>query len=387
MKTSLFTIFIILKKEFIEYIRDTRTVVISFIVPLFLFPLLSVIMLSNQNDYSSKIKIGTNELNNLTEYLTDFGNIDLIISKKNPKELIENNDCNIFIDFSENFDIKAEYNEMPTAKLIYNPSNKKSIIASDAILNYLTAYSQKISSEKINMLNIPQYVISPINIKVETISDVSESAGNLLLSVIIPLLAIIFTVSCPLPAVCDSFAGEKERRTIEPLLTSVNSRFDLILGKYFASVIIGYAGVLCFFISVIVSYLINKRVLGEISLNLEVGTFFLILLFMFLLTLITVAVEINISIFSKSIKEAQSYSIPLLFAMLTLNYIADKISINSFWSIYIPILNILLNIRSVMGLIIVSHIIVTSIISFATVLLLLRTSHFLLRKESIIYRV
>ena len=56
----------------------------------------------------------------------------------------------------------------------------------------------------------------------------------------LPLLLIIYSIAGPMGAAVDLGAGEKERGTLEPLLTTQAGRLSLLWGKFFAITVMGH---------------------------------------------------------------------------------------------------------------------------------------------------
>src|SRR3712207_8932641 len=77
--------------------------------------------------------------------------------------------------------------------------------------------------------------------------------GKFMLSMMLPMMLIIFAASGPIAAATDLGAGEKERGTLEPLLTTQASRMSLLWGKFLAITVMGILTTLAFLGGLIIS--------------------------------------------------------------------------------------------------------------------------------------
>jgi sodium transport system permease protein len=139
----------------------------------------------------------------------------------------------------------------------------------------------------------------------------------------------------------ESIAGEKERGTIATLLVTPIKRYELAVGKIVSITVIALASSLSSFIGTIAS--LPKMMAGEslnASLKYSVGSYFQILLVILSLVIVIVSVLGCISAFSKSIKEAGSYSTPLMIVAILVGITSMFSSGSSPWYFYlIPLYN------------------------------------------------
>jgi sodium transport system permease protein len=200
------------------------------------------------------------------------------------------------------------------------------------------------------------------------------------------LLAIWAATGCIAPAT-DIGAGEKERQTLEPLLTTNVSRTSLLLGKYIAVVI---SGILATFASLIgfgLAAMINPSMFATISLSL--GALLTIGFAAVGLTMAFAALELAISFYARNFKEAQTYLTPITFVVLIPAYFTMYLDGKLIPSIYfhIPIINTISIIKEVLvGIFDPMHLSIVFVWTGIYVALAIGFVLSLFKKETVIFR-
>jgi sodium transport system permease protein len=120
------------------------------------------------------------------------------------------------------------------------------------------------------------------------------------------------------PAI-DMTAGEKERRTMEMLLSSPAGRGEIVLGKILVAITASFMTAILAIISFRVSSFLgmNASRSGQqpqlmMQLSLDAKTFVLIFVSIIPMAVLSATLMIAIATLAKSYKEAQSYLAPLL---------------------------------------------------------------------------
>jgi sodium transport system permease protein len=149
------------------------------------------------------------------------------------------------------------------------------------------------------------------------------------------------------PAI-DLFTGEKERGTIETLLTVPVSRWKILMGKMLVVVCSGMVAATCALLGLFVSIEFldladNKELLEVIHSILT--PYFILSMFALLLPLVIffAGLMIPIAIYAKSFKEAQSIITPLniLVVLPAMVGFFPGIALD-FQTVFIPVVNVVL---------------------------------------------
>ncbi|MEM7475401.1 MAG: ABC transporter permease subunit/CPBP intramembrane protease [Planctomycetota bacterium] len=172
-----------------------------------------------------------------------------------------------------------------------------------------------------------------------------------LLATMVPLVLVLMTMAGAVYPAIDLTAGERERGTMEALIVSPVPSYALLLAKYSAVVTVALLTALANLAAMSITLWasgIGKLVFGEGVISTGVIGTVLILLVLF--TMFFAALLLAITSFAKSFKEAQAYLIPLMLLALTPGVMSLLPGIQ-FTSLLatVPLVNIVLLAREVLN--------------------------------------
>ena len=142
-----------------------------------------------------------------------------------------------------------------------------------------------------------------------------EQAG-MALSMFIPLVLAVWTFSSAIQPSIDMTAGERERGTLEALLSLPCTRLELLFGKWLAVATITGVGVLLQICGLLfaIGYLASSSIIGVPELSLV--TILLIIGAIMLFAIMVVAIELALAMRSHSVKEAGSILGPAIMLII-----------------------------------------------------------------------
>lgn len=348
---------IVFKKELKDLFRDKKTVIVGIILPLLIFPIMfgfigkSITSTTKKVDENLKIAIIDNSKSPLGNYLKAQKNMDVVASNDIKKD-VQDGKVYIGIVIPDDFENKIRMEKTTELKLILDDSSQTSMLAMGKINALIDGYSKEIVKARLINKNIDVSILNPISIKQESAAKEAGGEGKQLLSMLIPLFIIIYALSSAMPAAIDLGAGEKERGTLEPLLTTQASRMNLLFGKLFAITLMGLIGTVASMTGLGIAYKVTPNMFGgKMSLVLPINAIILIGLCSLLVTMIFGAIELTVSIYARSFKEAQTYLTPLMIVGMVAVYGTMAIDIKdvSVRMFNIPITNIALIIKEFIG--------------------------------------
>ncbi len=381
-------IVIVAKKEIIEFVRDWRTIVALVLIPLLLFPLLFIAFPVVMQNEAAELEQKTVEIliqsDDIENYLVqEIVNQSAAISiEPLPVDLESLSDSGNNTDQLRELEIDAILrmelrNETWYYAILHLSTSEQSNEARSRLLDVLSQWEDDLTAQRIESagLNV-ESTLNPVQWD-GTISDADvatkgEQAG-MLLSLFIPFVLAIWTASAAVQPSIDMTVGERERGTLESLLSLPLSRTELLLGKWLAVVTITGVGValqisgLLFGIAYLASDFIDVPSLSLpaiVLLTFAVG---------FYGTMI-VALYLALAMRSKSVKEAGSVLTPVTLAMILPILLTQFINLDDvelFW-FGVPFVNVLLGLRELLlNRIIIEHVLiwigVSSLICILTV--------------------
>lgn len=390
-------VLIVLKKELLDMFRDRKTLILSILIPLIVLPLISFFIGRASNNSMEKIQnsisisIQDQSNSNLTKFIKSQKNIKIIDSKDVKKD-ISNGKILMSINIPKDLDKSIDEELSSKISIIYDNSSTNASMAVSIVRSYIDEYSKVIVSKRLTDKNINPEVLTPMNIVEDTVNKKENGVGKIMIVMLVPLLLIIYAITGTMAAATDLGAGEKERGTLEPLLTTKASRMSLLWGKLFAIAIMGIIIAIASLSSLFIAMNQKNGIFssaGEVDLNLSLGTIILIMLIPMLLTMVFGAIQLSLSIYAKSFKEAQTYLSPVMIIGMILAYLTmmkDAKDIEGYY-FNIPIANASCLIKELLvGIHNYNHIIITFGWMIAYVVMSLLFARYMFSRENVIFR-
>lgn len=320
MKNNLWNI---LKKELREMFRDKKSLSMMLVIPIFV-PLIVLGM-------SALFEVQANK--DIEEYNKIGFSYELSEEEKNiAKEL------NIEITEGNENELKTKYENDEIDLYITKEGNKYIINGNDSDVttyaktlmeSYFNIYKEYLQSGYLQENNVnPNDVLNIITVE-ENITEEENMFVSYIRNYAFVFIIMAITVSATYPAT-DTTAGERERGTLETLLTFPIKSKDIIVGKFLAvtiaSILTGIISLILAIISVAIAqnafsiYEGLNIMFSPISILLSV---IIIIAYSFFISGLCIAIASS----SKTFKEAQSALTPLTFISLFPGMIAFMIGV------------------------------------------------------------
>ncbi|MCD4726556.1 MAG: ABC transporter permease subunit, partial [Pirellulales bacterium] len=120
--------------------------------------------------------------------------------------------------------------DVPQPKIFYNGSNEKSLVASVRLTEVLRRWTQQIGDENLKASGLPARTACPFTVDTDDVAG-RKSREGVKWSSILPVLLLLWALTGAFYPAVDLCAGEKERGTLETLLSSPAGRGEIVLGK------------------------------------------------------------------------------------------------------------------------------------------------------------
>ena len=337
------------RKEVREVLRDKRTLMLTVLVPMVFYP--ALLMLAGGLDANQQAKEKSRELlvgfemknavDAQRQLLADLASRDETI------KWIEQDSLDIrrnLIDGVNNIYVESEYVEVGSSKPYYK----------------LTVHYFSTAAGETDLARVKSSVASLkaeiVESKVGRVIDIAgyedyaterESAGSKFGGLAAYFIVFLAFTGCLAVAV-DVAAGEKERGTLEAMLVTPASFWEITFGKLFFVVTMGLLSVVSTAVGIGSMILIASNVIKEVSLGgvgcvSILGILFLILLLVFFFAVLLFAM----SILARSSKEAHMRgSLLMLFIAMALVYCTLPGVSSAGNILFVPVLNVALALRA-----------------------------------------
>jgi len=353
---------IIFRKEFLETLRDKRTLLSMILIPVVLYPALILIVLQVASVQQVELEgttgnvviVGEAPPEELVDALKKTRNTTLSsLPLEKARNALLQGEVQAVVIPAEEFSKTLEEQRTATISVEFDESSELSSLFSRRVLKQLEGYSDQILEERLASLSLERETIVPLAFEVKNSAPPARMGGYILGQILPLLLLITVVIGAFYPAV-DLTAGEKERGTLQTLLSAPVHATDIVTGKFLAvcaiTLLAGFAN-----IGSVVLFFGHSMLLGsmdlppEFQLDLSMTTWALLLMTVVVMGLFFSAVLMAVAVLARSFKEAQTFLTPVYFACLIPAMIAQLPGIElTLATAWIPGMNVTLLMRNLL---------------------------------------
>lgn len=387
----------VLKKELLDIVRDKKTLVFTLILPILIYPIMFKFMSSamekTQSDVQKEINIyiDGDKNSSMAKAITSLDNIKLP-EIESPTESLKNGDIQLIVKIPENFDENISQGKNDTIELLIDEESNKSMIASSMVNEIYESYKKSIVEQRLADKGIDSSILTPFEVSVKSgINADNEdiNGGAAMLLTMIPTLIVILMVSSTVGMAADLGAGEKERFTFEPLLSTSAKRASLLWGKIGALCTVSFIALMANLTAMVISMQKFMIVGEEVNFKLTPATILGMLIIGALVLITLSALQISVSIYARSTKEANSYLAAITMPTMILAflpYMMDAKGINpAFFNI--PITNAICLMKEfTVGIFDIKHIAIVFGWHIVYIIASIIFAKFMFSKEEVIFR-
>ena len=328
----------IIKKELRTIVRDKKSLIrliaTPFIIPLFVFFMSYLYGEVEDVFIGDSYKVGYNYtlstvektlISNTTLEMVHYDTLDDMKKAYEDKEIVA------YIDLVSENKYDVYYNQSDASD---------SSIAGTMAYSYLQAYNSYLGENYLIGEDIDlNKVHNQLTIETKELSSGSSFMVNMIVSFAMTYCLMIVMLAAIYGAT-DSVAGEKERGTLETMLTFPVSNFDIMAGKFLA-ILISCTITAIFSLSLSFGSIYISSQIFEIyktvTLNVSIVSMLLTILTLFTGCIICSGLCIAITSFCNTFKEAQEALSPLSFLTIIPMFLSMMGIENAWWAYLIPI--------------------------------------------------
>ena len=356
------------KKEFLDMFRDRRSIIRMMLIPLIAFPIIINLVVNIQSSVSEsaakeELKIGyilNGEDEKWIKPIEETQYISLVAytDKDKMRADVKNEKINMGIRLEEGFESKFQDNKTPNIFVDFRGAEMEE---KDRLDDILDAMNDSLVQARLKAQSIDTSIIQAFEYRMPIVNGmpyngntsekqeiIGKYAGGFL-----PYIFIAFLfMGCMYPAI-DLFAGEKERGTMETLLTTPVHRTQILLGKMIVILSFGLLSATLALTGLFLSLNIidiNAEMMAVINDILSPTLILTLYVLLIPLAIFFTGLMTPISIYAKSYKEAQSTMVPLniIVVLPAVAGFIPGIELN-YVTAFIPIVNVVLATKQIIA--------------------------------------
>jgi sodium transport system permease protein len=221
-------------------------------------------------------------------------------------------------------------------EVISDPSRQESNAAIRKLKGMLSGYGRQMAALRLQLRGVSPQLAAPVMVRDV---DLSTPKSRAILAVIfLPYVLMITAFTGATHLAMDTTAGEKERKSLEPLLINPVPRWQIMSGKMLTTMVFAMASLALTLVSFrIVLPWMPVGAFG-MDLTLGLGTLLRILLVISPVAILAAALLTLLASFAKSYREAQSYmGLVILIPMIpSLIFMANPLKAEA-WMMTVPL--------------------------------------------------
>ena len=353
------------KKEILDVLRDKKTVIMMLVVPLLVYPLMFVASMFMMTKVTTELDTQTYTIG------INFADSDKTLAAmfedaENDKwnfEIVDSNTLSVDFQMSlrgeriDAFVTKTKKDGKVVFYISYLSSVTNSGYAVDKVEEVLNAYADMLTRQTLSNAGFnAEEVLNPIKIEYNDYASTEEATGSLL-GMIVPFMLVVSLLMGTMYPAIDTTAGERERGTLETILTFPVSNQELIFSKFLTVATIGVASaVLNLFSMGAIGVYVYKLAaqtaqFGErINAAKFVPALLVCCLCILAFAILISALSMCVCVFAKSYKEANNYITPLMLVVMFASFMAFMPNVELTRNMaLVPVVNICLLIRDLLA--------------------------------------
>ncbi len=307
--SALQTLRIVARKELLDGFRDRRSVLSALLFPLFgpvlIAVMFSIILTEEADDGPVTLPVvGPENAAALIEHLEAQG-IEIEEPPEDPRAAVAAGDEDVVLEIDEDFEDEFRAGRPAPVSLYIDSSRREGRVPIRRVRKAIETYSGKVGTLRLLARGIDPQLARPIAVGDVDTATPQQKAANLL--AMVPMFVMLAVFVGGMFMATDATAGERERKSLEPLLLTPAARGALVLGKWAATTVFSAIG-LC--ITLVGSSVAMAQIpLEEVGLNVELGMADMAWVMALLLPLapMAAALQMLVASFAKSFREAQTY--------------------------------------------------------------------------------
>ncbi|HEV2488333.1 MAG TPA: ABC transporter permease [Candidatus Acidoferrales bacterium] len=344
---------IVYRKELRDMLRDKRTIRSMIIIPVIAMPLIIVgvgtlVGHLEQEAKKERSKVMVSGGQNSAKMLAALGtaaDVQVVPYQDDAKQEVSDKKIGALVEIPAGFDSVLSSDKTAQVSIGYYENDDKSELAKERLQQFFEEYRNKMALAALTARGMPTNLLEPFTVAASNIAPPSKVSAAAIGGWIL-YMVIIFSFSGAMYPAMDLTAGEKERGTLETILSSPVSRTDLVIGKFLMVMTASIITTALSLTSMGASIAWAGRSAGTgadaaFKLSFDPASVVAIVILLVPLAVLFAVVLIAVALLAKSYREAQTYVSPLMFLVIIPAIVGALPGVELNWkTALIPILNV-----------------------------------------------
>lgn len=310
-------------KEIRSLLRDKKALLTIFL-PIIIYPVimmfffgLTSIVENNLRDEIRRVALSGDVSTEIIQLITKEENLEIVQLKAYPEDrAIEKETVDVILKH-EILEGNSQY------VILYNSTIEASSRGQKMVRKIISDYRQSLIESSVSELELSLSVLDLVNVESIEVTEETTSSRVLasVLGIVAPFILIMYSIIGIYSITSDLSAGEKERFTLETILSVPIPKSDIMMGKLFAGVTVGLLSGLSNIISMFpIAYAIAAMI-PDLSMPFSPLLPVFVLLMLLPVMFFTCAFMLCFGFFAKTYQEAQTYGAFIMMALMLPGYI------------------------------------------------------------------
>jgi sodium transport system permease protein len=234
---------VVLRKELIDALRDRRTLLVVLLSSVAVGPLVLVLLsglvaqIEERADQRVVVASGLEHAPTLRNYLERQSVEIREAPADHEAQLKLGRFGDPVLKVEPGFEAALARGEMPAVAIVSDSSNRRAEAGSGRLAQWLAGFASERASLALALRGVPTALLRPIDVEQHDLASTRSRAAQF--TGMLPFFVLMAVLYGALNAALDTTAGERERGSLEPLLTNPASPLALVLGKWGAVAALG----------------------------------------------------------------------------------------------------------------------------------------------------
>ena len=332
------------RKEIRDSLRDRRTILNSLVMGPVLGPLLFIGMITMITEKEVEKAqetlelpvVGADHAPNLIEFLEQQG-VEILDPPEDPEHAVEEEEQDVVLRIPADYPHNWKAGRPAAVELIADHSRRQIDTTLSRVKNMVNTYSRQLGQQRIRLRGVDPGLMYAVVVQDVDLST-PESRGALILGML-PYFVMLTLFVGGMSIAIDATAGEKERRSLEPLLINPLPRWQFMAGKLTATMLFTLISLALALIAFVLSIGLIPADLMGFELNLDWAIATQIFALTAPVAIISAGLLTTLAAFAKSFREAQSYmSMVVLLPLLPSLWLVINPVQAEEWMMWVPLL-------------------------------------------------